>query len=104
MALSEKLGLMPWSPLAGGFLSGKFTRDKEKAGESRKDNFDFPLINKEKAYDIIDLMLKIGGNHHVPAAQVALAWLSRKPAVTSIIIGQKREEQLLDNTLQLSLN
>ena len=58
MALQENIPLMPWSPLSGGFLSGKYTRNKEKAGDSRRDNFDFPPINKEKAYDIIDLMLK----------------------------------------------
>jgi aryl-alcohol dehydrogenase-like predicted oxidoreductase len=97
MALSEGLALMPWSPLAGGFLSGKFTRTVEKAGDSRRDNFDFPPVNKEKAYDIIDLMLAIGKEHHASAAQVALSWLLKKPAVTSIIIGAKKYDQLLDN-------
>ena len=97
MALSEGLGLMPWSPLAGGFLSGKFTRDKSKAGDSRRDEFDFPPINKEKAYDVIDVMAGIAASHQVSVAQVALAWLLRKPAVTSIIIGAKRIEQLADN-------
>jgi aryl-alcohol dehydrogenase-like predicted oxidoreductase len=103
LALSEKIGLMPWSPLAGGFLSGKYTRGKEKAGESRRDNFDFPPLNKEKTYDIIDLMLKIGKNHHVSAAQVALSWLAKKPGVTSIIIGAKKEEQLIDNIASTEL-
>ncbi len=106
MALSEKLAIMPWSPLAGGFLSGKFTRKTEKVGDSRRDNFDFPPVNKEKAYDIIDVMLQIGKQHDVSAAQVALAWMLRKPAVTSIIIGAKRHDQLVDNIdstrLQLS--
>ena len=97
MALSEGLALMPWSPLAGGFLSGKFTRDKEKAGDSRRDSFDFPPVNKPKAYDIIDVMLSIGKVHNTSAARVALAWLLHKPAVTSIIIGAKKQEQLLDN-------
>ena len=106
MAMNEGLGLMPWSPLAGGFLSGKFSRDKQKAGGSRRDEFDFPPVNKEKTYDIIDVMAEIAGRHNVSVARVALAWLLRKPAVTSIIIGAKRNEQLLDNiaatTLQLS--
>jgi aryl-alcohol dehydrogenase-like predicted oxidoreductase len=97
MALSEGLGLMPWSPLAGGFLSGKFTREKQKAGESRRDEFDFPPINKEKAYDIIDVMAGIASQYKVSVAQVALAWLLRKPAVTSIIIGARKHDQLLDN-------
>jgi aryl-alcohol dehydrogenase-like predicted oxidoreductase len=97
MALSEGIGIMPWSPLAGGFLSGKFTRGKEKAGDSRRDTFDFPPINKEKAYDIIDLMIRIGKNHGASAARVALAWMLTKPGVTSIIIGAKRVDQLIDN-------
>ncbi len=106
MALSEGMGLMPWSPLAGGFLSGKFTRDKVKAGDSRRDEFDFPPINKAKAYDIIDLMAAMAPQYQATVAQVALAWLLRKPAVTSIIIGAKRQDQLMDNIgatkLQLS--
>ena len=97
MAVSEGLGLMPWSPLAGGFLSGKFRRDKQKAGESRRDEFDFPPVNKEKAYDIIDGLAEIAVQYNVSVARVALAWMLRKPAVTSIIIGAKRNEQLLDN-------
>jgi aryl-alcohol dehydrogenase-like predicted oxidoreductase len=106
MALSEGLALMPWSPLAGGFLSGKYTRDKQKAGDSRRDTFDFPPIDKEKAYSIIDLMDEIAGQKNVSVAQVALAWMLRKPGITSIIIGAKRKDQLLDNIaatqLQLS--
>lgn len=97
LALSEDIALLPWSPLAGGFLSGKFTRNSEVAGDSRRDTFDFPPINKEKAYDIIDVLLQIGDNHQVSAAQVALAYILQKPAVTSIIIGAKKHEQLLDN-------
>lgn len=97
MALSENISLMPWSPLAGGFLSGKYTRDKEKAGDSRRDSFDFPPVNKEKAYDIIDVMIKIGKSHKSSAARVALAWTLQKPGVTSVIIGAKRKDQLLDN-------
>jgi aryl-alcohol dehydrogenase-like predicted oxidoreductase len=97
MALSEGLAIMPWSPLAGGFLSGKFTRNSQKAGDSRRDTFDFPPVNKEKAFDIIDVLIEIGKEHNTSAARVALSWMLQKPAVTSIIIGAKREEQLLDN-------
>ena len=103
MALSEDLSLMPWSPLAGGFLSGKFTRNKDKAGESRRDVFDFPPVNKEKAYDIIDVMEAVAKNHSVSVAQVALAWLLKKPAVTSIIIGAKKADQLKDNIASTKL-
>lgn len=97
MAQSEGMGIMPWSPLAGGFISGKYTRQNEKAGDSRRDEFDFPPIDKEKAYDIIDVQLEIGKKHGVSAAQVALAWMLQKPGVTSIIIGAKKMEQLTDN-------
>lgn len=103
MALSENMSIMPWSPLAGGFLSGKFTRNNQQAGDSRRDTFDFPPVDKEKAYDIIDVMLKTGKDHGVSAAQIALAWLLTKPAVTSIIIGAKKHEQLLDNIASLKL-
>lgn len=104
LALSENIGIMPWSPLAGGFLSGKFTRSNEKAGDSRRDEFDFPPVNKEKAYDIIDVMIKLGKSHDVSAARIALAWMLRKPGVTSIIIGAKRKEQLLDNIAATELS
>jgi aryl-alcohol dehydrogenase-like predicted oxidoreductase len=97
MALSEGIGIMPWSPLAGGFLSGKFTRNHAIAGDSRRDTFDFPPINKEKAYDIIDVMTRIGKNHNVSAARVALTWVMGMPGVTSTIIGAKKKDQLLDN-------
>ena len=97
MALSEGIGIMPWSPLAGGFLSGKFTREKAIAGDSRRDTFDFPPINKDKAFDIIDVMIRIGNDHGVSAARVALSWMLTKPGVTSIIIGAKKMDQLIDN-------
>jgi aryl-alcohol dehydrogenase-like predicted oxidoreductase len=92
----QKLGLMVWSPLAGGFLSGKYTRSST-AEEGRRVNFDFPPINKEKAFDIIDVMQLIAQNQHATVAQIALAWLLHQPVVTSIIIGAKKTEQLTDN-------
>lgn len=97
MAISEDIGIMPWSPLAGGFLSGKYTRDQKIAGDSRRDDFDFPPINKVKAFDIIDVMTKIGERYKVSAARVALSWIKDKPGVTSVIIGAKSQDQLLDN-------
>ena len=93
----EKLGLMVWSPLAGGFLSGKYGRDMEASGDSRRVNFDFPPINKDRAYDVIDAMRPIAEAHGVSVAQIALAWLLHQPAVTSVIIGAKRVDQLTDN-------
>jgi aryl-alcohol dehydrogenase-like predicted oxidoreductase len=103
MALNEGLALMPWSPLAGGFLSGKYTRNMDKTGDKRRDAFDFPPINKEKAYDIIDLMILLAKDHSASVAQVALAWLRKKPAVTSIIIGAKKHDQLLDNLASVEM-
>ncbi|HKK43848.1 MAG TPA: aldo/keto reductase, partial [Bacteroidales bacterium] len=97
MALSEGIGIMPWSPLAGGFLSGKFRRDKKAEGDSRRVSFDFPPIDKEKAYDLVDLMSRIGENHNASPARVALAWVRNMPGVTSVIIGARTEEQLEDN-------
>lgn len=98
MAEDQHLAFMPWSPLAGGFMSGKFTREeKNTGGQSRRDNFDFPIIDKEKAYDIIDVLLRIGENREVSAAEIALAWVRQQKGVTSTIIGAKNPEQLHSN-------
>lgn len=97
MMEDQNLALMPWSPLAGGFLSGKFTRNNESTGDNRRDSFDFPPVDKEKAYDIIEAIQPIAENHGVSVAQIALAWLLHQKSVTSVIIGAKRPDQLLDN-------
>jgi len=96
LLLDQKMGLMVWSPLAGGFLSGKYTRNTSTEN-GRRVNFDFPPVNKEKAYDIIDVMQEIATSKGVSVAQIALAWLLHQPLVTSVIIGAKRPEQLQDN-------
>jgi aryl-alcohol dehydrogenase-like predicted oxidoreductase len=103
LAIDQNLAVMPWSPLAGGFLSGKYTRNTEKAGDSRRDVFDFPPVNKDKAYDIIDVINDIGKQHNVSAAQVALAWIRLQKGITSTIIGAKRVDQLLDNVKSTEL-
>jgi aryl-alcohol dehydrogenase-like predicted oxidoreductase len=98
LALEEQVGFMPWSPLAGGFLSGKFTRDQTNTGgQSRRDSFDFPVIDKEKAYDIIDVLIRLGEGYNVSAAEIALAWVRQQKGVTSTIIGAKTPEQLASN-------
>jgi aryl-alcohol dehydrogenase-like predicted oxidoreductase len=97
LAIDQNLAVMSWSPLAGGFLSGKYTRNNEKAGDSRRDNFDFPPVDKEKAYDIIDVLAEIAGQRNVSVAQIALAWVRLQHGVTSTIIGAKKVDQLLDN-------
>ncbi len=106
LAKAENIGVMPWSPLAGGFLSGKYTRENEKAGNSRRDSFDFPPINKEKGYDIVDVLNGIGQQHQVKAAEIALAWVRQQHGVTSTIIGAKNPEQLKSNlhSTELTLN
>ena len=97
MSIDQKLAVMPWSPLAGGFMSGKYTRDIQKAEGSRRDNFDFPPINKPKAFDIIDVMQEISKEHNVSVAGIALAWVRHQHAITSTIIGAKTVDQLHDN-------
>ena len=97
MLQSEGVGLMVWSPLAGGFLSGKYGRDQAGEAGSRRTAFDFPPVDKERACDAIDVMREIASARGVSVAQVALAWLLHQPAVTSVIIGAKKPEQLADN-------
>ena len=98
MLRSEGLGLMVWSPLAGGFLSGKYNRQQQgtEAG-SRRLEFDFPPVDKERAFDCVDVMREIGKARGASVAQIALAWLLHQPQVTSVIVGAKRSEQLADN-------
>ncbi|WP_372638419.1 aldo/keto reductase [Fodinibius sp.] len=98
LSQSEELGFMPWSPLAGGFLSGKYTRENQKAGGgARRDEFDFPPINKNQAYDIVEVMQDIAKEHDATVAEVALAWVRMQQGVTSTIIGAKNMEQLESN-------
>lgn len=97
MLRSEQMGLMVWSPLAGGLLSGKFGRDGTAEQGSRRVDFDFPPVQRERAYDCIDAMRDIAGRRQVSVAQVALAWLLHQKVVTSVIVGARRVEQLRDN-------
>ncbi|SHO67275.1 Predicted oxidoreductase [Pseudoxanthobacter soli DSM 19599] len=94
---SEKLGLMVWSPLAGGLLSGKYDRDGNGPEGSRRASFDFPPVNRERAFACIDVMREIAAAHGVSVARVALAYVLAKPFVMSIIIGARTVEQLDDN-------
>lgn len=96
MLLDQKMGLLIWSPLAGGLLSGKYSRDAENT-EGRRVAFDFPPVNKERAYNTIDVMQDIANARKVTIAQIALAWLLHQPVVTSVIIGAKTSQQLTDN-------
>jgi len=93
----QKMGLMVWSPLAGGFLSGKYRREGNEDSNGRRINFDFPPVDKERAFDIIDAIEPIAKSKNVSIAQIALAWLLHQRIVTSVIIGAKKIEQLEDN-------
>ena len=93
----QNMGLMVWSPLAGGLLSGKFDREGNGPGGARRVDFDFPPVDKERAFKAVDTMREIAHEKSVSVAQIALAWLLHQPVVTSVIIGAKNLEQLNDN-------
>ena len=97
MLEAEKIGLLVWSPLAGGLLSGKFSRDNQSPEGSRRTGFDFPIVDKERAWDVIDVLRPIAEAHGCSPARIALAWLLSKPVVTSVLVGAKRLSQLEDN-------
>jgi aryl-alcohol dehydrogenase-like predicted oxidoreductase len=99
LALDQGLGILVWSPLAGGLVSGKFRRDRTKPEGSRHltDWDEPPVRDEEKLYDTIDVLLDIAGSHGVSAAQVSLAYLLAKPGVTTLVIGARTDEQLRDN-------
>ncbi len=93
----QNLGLLVWSPLAGGLLSGKYKRDGAGAEGARRANFDFPPVNKDRAFDIIDVLEPMAKEKGTSVAQLALAWLLHQPVVSSVIIGANKPEQLADN-------
>jgi aryl-alcohol dehydrogenase-like predicted oxidoreductase len=97
MLTSERLGLMVWSPLAGGLLSGKFGPDSATPNDARRASFDFPPVDRDRAWACVAAMREIGDARGVSVARVALAWLLAKPHVMSVIIGAKTVEQLDDN-------
>jgi aryl-alcohol dehydrogenase-like predicted oxidoreductase len=93
----QKMGLLVWSPLAGGLLSGKFSRENQKPEGSRRSNFDFPIVDKERTWNVLDVIRPIAELHGVSVATVALGYVLAKPFVTSVIIGAKRFDQLKEN-------
>jgi aryl-alcohol dehydrogenase-like predicted oxidoreductase len=93
----QQMGLMVWSPLAGGLLSGKYTREQDGPAGSRRTTFDFPPVDRERAFACVEVMRMIGEAHGVSVARIALAWLLAQKHVTTIIIGAKNEQQLRDN-------
>jgi aryl-alcohol dehydrogenase-like predicted oxidoreductase len=107
-AVDQGLGVMVWSPLAGGLLSGKYRRGVDAPAGSRQltDWDEPPVYDRDKLYDTVDVLVAIGEAHGVSAAQVALAWVLGRPAVSTLVIGARTAEQLTDNLkaaeLQLS--
>jgi aryl-alcohol dehydrogenase-like predicted oxidoreductase len=97
LLVEEKLGLMVWSPLAGGLLSGKYGPGADTPEGARRTKFDFPPVNLDRAWPCVAAMREIGEAHGVSVARVALAWLLAKPHVMSVIIGANTVEQLDDN-------
>ena len=97
MLNDQKTGLLVWSPLAGGLLSGKFSRENQKPEDSRRSSFDFPLVDKERTWRVLDVLRPIAEVHNTGVATIALAWILAKPFVTSVIIGAKRVDQLQQN-------
>jgi aryl-alcohol dehydrogenase-like predicted oxidoreductase len=97
VALDQGLGIMVWSPLAGGLLSGKFKEDASGPEGARRTTFDFPPVDRQRAFRCVEAMRPIAQAHGVSVARVALAWVLRQPAMTCVIIGAKSQEQLADN-------
>jgi len=105
LAVDQGLGVLVWSPLAGGLLSGKYRRNHEAPAGSRQltDWDEPPVYDQEALYDIVEVLVGIGEQRGVSAAQIALAYILAKPAVTSLVIGARTDEQLADNLAAASL-
>lgn len=101
-AIDLGLGSLIWSPLAGGFLSGKYTRESEESG--RRTHFSFPPVDPEQGLNVIDKLAEIAESKNASVAQVSLAWLLHKPGVTSVIVGARKEAQLIDNLAAVDIN
>jgi aryl-alcohol dehydrogenase-like predicted oxidoreductase len=97
MCAAEGVAILPWSPLAGGLLSGRFDPDKKGPADSRRTAFDFPPVNMERLPRVLSALRVVANATGASIARVALAWQLTRPFVTSVIIGAKRREQLLDN-------
>lgn len=98
-----KIGMTVWSPLASGFLSGKYNRENLKDPENRLSGFDLLPFDKEFGFKVVDALKVIANEHQASVAQVALAWLLTKPAVSSIIVGASKMHQLEDNLQAINL-
>lgn len=91
------IGILVWSPLASGFLSGKYTRATPVPEDSRRQNFQFPPVDIEQGYEVVDVLKEIAQNHSASPAQVAIAWILTKPFISSVIIGANKMQHLENN-------
>jgi aryl-alcohol dehydrogenase-like predicted oxidoreductase len=107
LSVDQGLGILVWSPLAGGLVSGKYRRESSPSEGTRQVSGEWhepPVRDREKLYDTVEVLINVAGAHGASPAQVALAWLLGRPAVTSLIIGARSEEQLRDNLGAASLS
>jgi aryl-alcohol dehydrogenase-like predicted oxidoreductase len=102
ISVDQGLGIMVWSPIAGGLLSGKYSRDTESARQLAGWS-EPPIRDADRLWRIVDVLKAVGQEHGVSAAQVALAWLLTRPAVTTLVVGARNEEQFADNIAAASL-
>jgi len=103
LAQHHNIGIMVWSPLAGGFLSGKYTRENPQGDGGRLNSFDFIPFDKELGYKVVDLVKKIAENHNASPAQVSLAWLLSKSYISSVIVGASKMHHFEDNVKSADL-
>ncbi|MBD2097765.1 aldo/keto reductase [Trichocoleus sp. FACHB-591] len=97
------MGILVWSPLAGGFLSGKYTRDNPAPEDARRTKFQLPPVDVESRYEVVDRLKQIAQNHSASPAQVAITWILAKPFISSVIIGANKLSQLEDNLASVDL-
>jgi aryl-alcohol dehydrogenase-like predicted oxidoreductase len=103
LALDQGLGILVWSPLAGGLLSGKFTENEKGPEGARRTNFDFPPVDRARAFRCVEAMRPIASAHGPSIARIALAWLLHQPSIASVIVGAKTKQQLADNIASTEL-
>jgi aryl-alcohol dehydrogenase-like predicted oxidoreductase len=103
LALDAGIGIMVWSPLAGGFLSGKYSRENLQGDGGRLTGFDILPYDRERGYALVDVLKEIASNHKASPSQVAIAWLLTRPAVASVLVGANKLGQLENNLAAASL-
>jgi aryl-alcohol dehydrogenase-like predicted oxidoreductase len=103
LCLAEGVAILPWSPLAGGLLSGKYDPDKRGPADGRRSSFDFPPVSAERLPRVLAALRKVSEATGASVARIALAWQLTRPFVTSIIVGAKKKEQLIDNLAAVDL-